>query len=134
MAARELIDKGESVSDASRAARREFGNVGLVKDTTQDVWGWRWLEDLYEDAHFGLRMLWKNPGFTAMAVLSLAIGIGGNAAMFSVVSAVLIPSLALPGLGATSPGRERWLLPPWRPCRAAEVEHDDGVRWLQPRH
>ena len=71
-------------------ARREFGNVGLVKEVTRDIWGWRWLEDLYEDARFGARMLQKNPGFTLVATLSLALGIGATTAVFSVIYGVLV--------------------------------------------
>ncbi len=63
MAAKERVARGDTTEQAEGAARREFGNVELVKEVTRDVWGWRWLEDLYEDARFGLRMLWKNPGF-----------------------------------------------------------------------
>ena len=76
MAAIEREERGTSAREAQSGARREFGNVGLVKEVTQDVWGWRLLEDLFEDARYGLRVLSKNPAFTLAAVLANALGFG----------------------------------------------------------
>jgi predicted permease len=90
MAAAERGERGASRRDAEAAAKREFGNVELVKEVTRDAWGWRWLEDLCDDARFSVRMLLKNPGFTIVAILSLALGIGATTAMFSVVYGVLV--------------------------------------------
>ncbi|MBX3280233.1 MAG: ABC transporter permease [Acidobacteria bacterium] len=95
-AIRDRIERGESPDEARANALREFGNVGLVKEVTREMWGWGWLERLGLDLRFGLRMLRRNPAFALAAILSLAIGIGANTALFSVANAVLWRPLPYP--------------------------------------
>src|SRR5882724_5411497 len=87
------IERGEPSESACASTRRDFGNLLLVKEVTREMWGWTSLERVMQDVRFGWRMLLKSPAFTLVAIASLAIGIGANTAIFSLVDAILLRSL-----------------------------------------
>jgi macrolide transport system ATP-binding/permease protein len=93
MAIADRVARGESPQSARAAAMREFGNVPMVADATRDQWGWLRWELLVQDVRYALRQLRNSPGFNLTVIITLALGIGANTAIFTLVHGILMRSL-----------------------------------------
>ncbi len=113
MAAGDRVKRGASPDEARHAAHREFGNVDLVRATTREQWGRQWIDRLFQDSRYGLRILRKSPGFALAAILTLALGIGANSTIFSWIDATLLNPV--PGAARTQQLVSVTLGPPTNP-------------------
>jgi len=120
--AEELVEGGIDERAAREQARREFGNATLYTQTGGEVWGWRWLEQAAKDLRYAVRSLRASPLFAATAVLSLALGIGANTAIFTLLYASLWKPLPVP-----EPGRVFQL---WRHAETGPWTGDFGFSYV----
>ncbi len=90
------IERGMPLEEARYAALRKFGNMTRAREETREVWSFGWIEQLWQDVRFGLRMMAKNRGFTVVAAITLALGIGGTTVVFSLLDSVLLHPLPYP--------------------------------------
>jgi len=107
MAVRDRLDRGESIDEARAHARREFGNVALVKETTREMWGWTALERLGQDVRYGVRLMAGSRALTATVVVSLALGIGAVSTVFALINAIELRTLPV-----SRPAELVWLKDP----------------------
>src|SRR2546425_1939872 len=111
------IERGMSPEEARYAALRKFGNVTRVKEETREVWSLVWLEQLLQDIRVGLRMLRNAPGFAAIAILTLALGIGANTAIFSLIDQVMLRLLPVRNPSELLVVREQFSYPRYEQLR-----------------
>jgi hypothetical protein len=90
------IDRGMSPKNACSAALRKFGNIPRIKEQTWEVWSIVWIEQLLQDVRFGIRTLLRSPGLTVAAVMAIALGIGMNVGIFSVLNGLALRLLPVP--------------------------------------
>jgi predicted permease len=124
--AQERREAGASPTDARNAARRAFGNTTYIGEETRHSWGWTPLGTVFQDLRYGLRQLARTPAFAAIAILTLALGIGANTAIFSAMNAILLRYLPLP-----NPRQLVYLSSPNQPGRAMQ-SGDGGTSLPQP--
>ena len=133
----EHLQSGTSADEARVAVRLRFGNATYLKEESHIAWGWEWFENLAQDVRYGLRMLRKSPGFAAIVVLTIALGIGATTAIFSVVNAALLHPLPFPqpeqlvsieddlaGVGARDVGMSE---PEWQ-----DLQHSGIFEYVSP--
>ena len=90
------LDRGMSPEEARYAALRKFGNITRIKEETREVWSIAWLEQLLQDIRFGMRTLRRSPGLTLTAVMAIALGVGINVGIFSVLNGMALRLLPVP--------------------------------------
>ena len=122
----ENVDRGMTRAEARAAAIRKFGNLTRVMEDTRAVWTWVWLEQFLQDIRYGVRGLRRSPGFAAVVVLTLALAIGMNTAVFSLVNAILVRPLPWP-----NPDRLVWLGNYNRFFKAEMVAAPDYLDWKE---
>ena len=93
------LEREMAAHRAEMGESRRFGSALRLREQAADVWGWGWLDDLWQDLRYGLRQLWRAPGFALVAILTLAVGIGANATAFGIVKTVLLTELPVPQPG-----------------------------------
>lgn len=137
---REQIESGMAADEARAAARRRFGNATYLREESRIAWGWEWLENAAHDIRYGTRMLRKSPGFSAVVILTMALGIGATTAIFTVVNATLLRPLPypqperlvsivddLPGLGARDVGMSP---PEWEDLKRSDIFEYVSPTWF----
>ena len=128
---------GQGALDPETEATRKFGNITQLRESSREVWGWAWLESLRQDIRYGLRNLAAHPVFTLTAVLSLALGIGANTAIFSIVNAVMLRSLPVEDperlVQVRSSGGSAFTNPIWEEIRDHQQAFSGTAAWNDDR-